>query len=339
MVRLGAKPLWGRDVEEFRRRVRLADELGYEVVAIGDSPAAWQDVVVSLTIAASEAPRLTLATAVTTPFLRHPLTLARAMLSVSELTDAEVVIGFGAGESAPAGLGRRGGTLAEVREYVLALRALLNGESAMWDGRKTSPLSGARPLRIFLAADGPKQLRLAGEIADGAIVIMGFDMRVVDWRLEQVRDGARDAGRDPAEIEIWATTFASVRDSRSEAIDDIAAYLAMIGSLGMERAWRRELVPPELQDAIEEMRKHYDPKQHIVVGSPMTKKMQELGLTDFLAGLCGLAGTAEDVRSALARLEEREISCVLAAVTGGVDPEGTLRRFAAAAHEGRKTAR
>jgi 5,10-methylenetetrahydromethanopterin reductase len=239
-MRLGSISLWGEDVDDFRREIRLAEELGYDVIGIGDSPAAWQDAVASLTVAALETTKPTLATAVTTPFLRHPLALARSMLSVAQLAGGDrVVVGFGGGGSAPAGLGRTGGSLKEVREYVLALRALLNGESITWEGYTTAPLANARPLRIFIAADGPRQQALAGEIADGVIVNLGMSMDIVDQRLENVRAGAGAAGRDPDDVEIWGYTYASVRDRREDAIADIAAFLAIMGALWTRRPYAR----------------------------------------------------------------------------------------------------
>ena len=71
-MRLGSISLWGDDLEAFRRQLRLAEELGYDAIGIGESPSVWQDMCVTLALAAQETSRATLATTVTTPFLRHP---------------------------------------------------------------------------------------------------------------------------------------------------------------------------------------------------------------------------------------------------------------------------
>jgi 5,10-methylenetetrahydromethanopterin reductase len=330
-VRLGAIANWGSDLEGFREQARLAEELGYEVFGVGDTPAAWQDMIVSLAVAAAETKTMTLATTVTTPFLRHPLALARGMLSIADLVDDRVVIGFGAGGSGPASVGRKTGTLKEVRDYVVALRALLNGESATWEGFETARLVNARPLKIFIGADGPKQQQAAAEIADGVMINVGMSTEVVRKRIEHIRESAAAAGRDPDEIEIWGYTYASVRDSRDDAIADISAFLAVMGSIWMKRPYARALAPPELVDKLDEMRRNYDPREHVVVGGRMATVVQELGLTDFLAGLCAVAGTPDEVRDGIRALEDLGVSCVLAALPGQVDPAGTLRRFAEAA--------
>jgi alkanesulfonate monooxygenase SsuD/methylene tetrahydromethanopterin reductase-like flavin-dependent oxidoreductase (luciferase family) len=330
-MRLGAIVLCDDDVPAFREQVRLTEELGYEVLGIGDSPAAWQDLLVSLTLAAQETERITLATAVTTPILRHPVALARGLLSVAELAQGRFVIGIGAGGSAPAAAGRTGATLREMREYILALRALLNGESITWDGLRTPPLARAAPLRIVIAADGPRQQRLAAELGDGVMVNLGMSLPRVQDTVKHVRTAAREAGRTPEEIELWGYTYASVRDRHADAVGDITAFLAVMGSLWMRRPYARRLVPPELSAAVERMIESYDPTEHVVVGGRMAQLVEELGLSEFLAGLCAVAGTPEEVGDALAAIEQRGIGCVLAALPGQADPIGTLHRFAAAA--------
>ena len=330
-MRLGSISLWGKDLDAFREEVRLAERLGYSVIGVGDSPAAWQDMVVGMTVAALETRSATLAPAVTAPMIRHPVVLARAMMSLADLSGGRVVIGLGAGGSAPAALGRKGATVRETREYILALRAVLQGESITWDGMKTAPLVDARPLPIFLGANGPKQQRLAGEVADGVIMSMGLAGDVVDEQIRNVRAGEEAAGRTPGEVEVWGYTYASVRDDRDQAIEDISAFLAVTAGLGMRRPYLRALVPPELSDGIDEVIRSYDPREHVVVGSRAALLVQELGLGEFLAGLGAVAGTPDDVAAAIRGLRERGVSCLIAALPGQVDPAGTLHRFAAAA--------
>jgi len=60
-MKLGICSLWGPDLAAFRAEVRLASDLGYELITVGDSPAGWHDLHVSLTIAALEAPNAMLA--------------------------------------------------------------------------------------------------------------------------------------------------------------------------------------------------------------------------------------------------------------------------------------
>ena len=50
---------------------------------------------------------------------------------------------------------------------------------------------------IYLAASGPKTLRLAGQIADGAVIRTGLTPAIVRDSIAQVHAGAREAGATP----------------------------------------------------------------------------------------------------------------------------------------------
>src|SRR5438105_9368575 len=326
-MRLGCISLWGDDLGAFKRQIRLAEELGYDAIGIGESPSAWQDMCVTLALAAQETERATLVTTVTTPFLRHPVVLARAMLSVSDLADGRVTIAIGSGGSAVGAIGRGPSTMRQLREYVLAVRVLLNGESVTWDGHRTEPLVRAHPMPIYIPADGPNSLRLAAEIADGVIINAGMAMPFVDQRVDAIRAATKDAGRNPDEIAIWCYSYVSLRDTSEAAIADITAFLAVRGGLWMQKPYARALVPPELEEAVERMVREYTTTEHTVVGSRQAELVAGLGLADWLAGLTALAGTPGDVAAGVQRLEERGVSLVFAALPGNADPEGTLRRF------------
>jgi hypothetical protein len=69
-MRLGTCHLWGHDLTQFRAEIRLSSELGFEVIALGDSPAGWHELYVSMMVAAREAPRALITSYVTSPFVR-----------------------------------------------------------------------------------------------------------------------------------------------------------------------------------------------------------------------------------------------------------------------------
>jgi hypothetical protein len=71
-MKLGIISMWGDDLAAFRNQIRLAEELGFALVGLGDSPVGWHELYVSMTIAAQETTSVTLAPMVTTPIARHP---------------------------------------------------------------------------------------------------------------------------------------------------------------------------------------------------------------------------------------------------------------------------
>src|SRR3546814_8332326 len=51
----------------------------------------------------------------------------------------------------------------------------------------------------------------------------------LEQRIAAVHAAAREAGRDPAKIDIWAVSFASIRETRAQAIDDLKAFIVVNG--------------------------------------------------------------------------------------------------------------
>lgn len=329
-MRLGTILLWG-DLAVFRDQLALAEELGYEVIGIGDSPSAWHELYVSLTVAALHTRSALLTPMVTAPFLRHPFAAASAMSSLHELTGGRVALTIGSGGSALRSIGRpRAASPAELGGYVRALRALLEGGVAEVDGFTTAQLTRARPLPVQISADSPKGLRLAGELADTVVMSVGLNLDLVDRKITQVRAAAEAAGRDPDSVDVWGMSFVSVRGSRAEANADISAFLASTAGMGLKAPHMRALIPPDLLPAVKEIEVRYDPRQHVVVGGSNARLVEELGLTEFVTGLNSITGDEQQVATHLRELERRGVSCVLAALPGNADPDGTLRRFAAA---------
>jgi alkanesulfonate monooxygenase SsuD/methylene tetrahydromethanopterin reductase-like flavin-dependent oxidoreductase (luciferase family) len=327
-MRIGCISLWGGDVAAFRREIRLAEDLGYELVTVGDSPIGWHDLYVSLSIVAHETRRATLGPMVTAPFIRHPAVNAGAMSSLYELTGGRAALTLGTGASSVNGVGRAAATQVQMREYLLAMRALFNGESIHWDGYTVNPLRHARKVPLYYAALGPKALHMAGEIADGVVLPVGSSLPAVEEKILAVHAGARAAGRDPSMIDLWAFSFCSVRPSRAKALQDITAFLAASGAYALSAPHAFAKVPAPLQERVRELQSRYDTAEHVVVGGSNARLVEELGLVDYLAGLSTIAGTPEETGQVLRGLAALGITSFLCALPGNADPHGTLHRLA-----------
>src|SRR4030095_1191527 len=96
-------------------------------------------------------------------------------------------------------IGAKAVSLAELREYTLAIRSLMTEGQAEHHGRPPTFACSRVRVPIYLAASGPKTLRLAGRIADGAVIRTGLTPEIVRDSIAQVHAGAREAGRDPAD--------------------------------------------------------------------------------------------------------------------------------------------
>jgi len=153
-----------------------------------------------------------LGTAIVNVYTRGPQTLASTVAGMAELAPGRFCLGIGAG-SPPIveqwnGIAYRK-PLTRVRETVLFLRQALSGERVVFEGetiriagfRLSSVPSAAVPIHV--AALRPGMLRIAGGLADGAILnwLSAEDVRK---SVAVVREAALGAGRDPNAVEITA---------------------------------------------------------------------------------------------------------------------------------------
>lgn len=326
---LGSCHLWGNDLAGFRDEVRSAAELGFETIAIGDSPAGWRELGVTMAVAALEAPDALVTSFVTSPFVRHPLITANAICSVSALNGGRVALGLSTGGSNVMAIGRRQATQAQIRDYLQALRSLFAGEPATYAGRPVSPLRHSIRVPIYYSAFGPKALQLAGEQADGVILFVSDDLEQLDRKLELVRGGASAAGRDPDEIDVWATSYTSIRDSRAAALDDLKAFLVVNGVMLKMVPGLMDNVPEEFHAPLDELSRRYDPTEHVVADGGNAQLVDELGLLELLGRFDTIAGTAEHVSGVLDGLAARGVSTFIATLPGHADKLGTLQRLSA----------
>lgn len=329
-MKLGICSLWGADLEAFRAEVRLASDLGYDLITVGDSPAGWHELYVSLTLAALEAPNAVLAPLVTSPFLRHPIVTANALCSIDELSDGRVALGLATGGSSVLAIGRMPATQVEIRAEMAALKGLFAGESVEWHGAPVKPLRFPRAIPIYYSAFGPKALALAGEQADGVILFAGEQhLDGLAARIGAVRTAAAEAGRDPAGIDIWVISYASVRPTREAAYDDLKAFIA-VNAMAMRTPETLAQVPTQFRAKVLEFQSRYDPTEHVVVGGKNVALMEELGLTEYLREFDTLAGPVDVAADMLRKLEALGVSTFIAALPGHADPVETIRGLAAA---------
>ena len=90
---------------------------------------------------------------------------------------------------------------AELAETVPRLRAWMAGQRGC---RRRASAGRTSSVPIMLCATGPKNLRVAGALADIVMIYVGVHPASVRWAIEHVRAGAEEAGRDPDEVEIAA---------------------------------------------------------------------------------------------------------------------------------------
>jgi 5,10-methylenetetrahydromethanopterin reductase len=189
----------GRRIPEVVEFVRRCEEAGFHGVGIHDHHHSGRDVYVTLALAASRTNELTLYPATSNTVTRHPLVLAALANSLEEVASGRTFLTLAPGFLSVESAGQRGASLERLREDVVTIRRLLAGE-AVSSGETVMRLRNhpEGPLPVLLTASGPRLLELAGEVADGALMLVGLHPESIAAAREHLRIGAQRARRDPA---------------------------------------------------------------------------------------------------------------------------------------------
>jgi 5,10-methylenetetrahydromethanopterin reductase len=216
---------------EFGGMVERIEALGYDNLWLTDSSLHARNAYAYLTLAAGRSSTLQLGTAVTNPLTRHPAITATAAATVDEISGGRMILGIGAGDRPLLALGLRPAKLVSVRGSIDAIRALWAGETVsvtdeaftLDDAHMRVP---ARPsIPIYISASGPKMLELAGEIADGVILLVGLFEEGLSWAIDHVENGATTAGRRRPHVAVFAYgAIDEDEDTALEAARTIAAW-------------------------------------------------------------------------------------------------------------------
>ncbi len=239
----------------FHESVQAAERAGYERAWLVDGQMLWQDLYVYMTHALDATGRIVVGSAVTNPLTRHPSVTASAHATLADLHPGRVVLGIGRGDNAVRTLGLKPVPTAELAETVPLLRAWMAGEEA----------GGARirwadeHVPIMICATGPKNLRLAGALADVAMIYVGVHPASVRWAIDHVRAGAEEAGRDPDDVEIAALCAMHISNDQEEAWEECRwAPAACANHIAYALKWNADHGMPEEMTRLVAARDEYD---------------------------------------------------------------------------------
>lgn len=209
--RIGIVPFWkGYDRKEVLRAARLADELGYHSIWI---PEAWSyEQFQLLTEVALATRQLRVATGIANVFSRSAGLLAMSAATLDEISEGRAILGLGtSGKNVVEnfhGIPYEK-PLTRLRETILIAQALWRGErlapemSTLFDARhfklEMKPLRPKIP--VYVASLQEKAIREVGRVADGWLPTF-WPYRHLRDGIALLAEGAREAGRDPNEIDV-----------------------------------------------------------------------------------------------------------------------------------------
>jgi alkanesulfonate monooxygenase SsuD/methylene tetrahydromethanopterin reductase-like flavin-dependent oxidoreductase (luciferase family) len=234
------------DPDSTIERILAADRSGLDLIGVQDHPyqRRFFDTWTLLAYVAARTERVRLLPDVINLPLRLPSVLAKSAASLDVLSGGRVELGLGAGAfwdaiEAMGGPRRTPGASVDALEEAIAiLRGFWSGERSVRfegehyrvKGAKPGP-PPAHPIGIWVGAYGPRMLRLTGRLGDGWLPSLGGGYVTPDDapRMQSMVDeGARAAGRDPAEIERAANVPALDGDPAARA-DQLARVATELG--------------------------------------------------------------------------------------------------------------
>ncbi len=186
----------GLPVVETAEFIAGCEAAGFSGVGIHDHQHSGRDVYLTLAMAAERTSGITLYPATTNPVTRHPGVLASLAHTLEEIAPGRVRLTVGPGYLAVGNIGRPRASLETMRQAVLAIRRLLRGETVVFNGTETRLRNTSEtPTPIFMTAAGPRMVELAGEVADGALMLVGLHPDAIAAARRRLETGAERAGR------------------------------------------------------------------------------------------------------------------------------------------------
>jgi probable F420-dependent oxidoreductase len=281
--------------------MRKAEQLGFGHGWTFDSTVLWQEPFVIYSRILDATARMTVGPLVTNPGTRDWSVLASLFATLNDMYGNRTVCAIGRGDSALRVVGRKPETLASVAACMRTVKDLAEGREAELNGVKVKiPWVAGGKLPMWMAAYGPKALKLVGEQADG-FVLQCADPDIARWTIGSVRDAAAAVGRDPGEITICVSAPAYVTDGIEHAREQCRWFGGMVGNHVADLVARYGAdgpVPKALTEYIKG-REGYDYSHHGRAGNPSTDFVPD----EIVDRFC-LLGPAQAQRERLAELAD-----------------------------------
>lgn len=235
--------------------------------------------------------KIRLGLGVTNPYTRNLALLAMSVATTDMLSGGRFILGLGRSEkhSIEAEMGIPYGTpLRKLEESIKALGGLFKGETVYnpYLGLKAvslrlKPKSGK--VSIYLAASGPKTLRLAGKVADGVILNAYSPIGYVRYAIGEVKAGAEEAGRKSDEVDITCVLIVRMVKDMSSIMGSMKKRVAsmlcepLIGELLLEKGG---FGSPSLRELRPLMNAGEEDKAARLVSEDLAKAMYVAGSRD-----------------------------------------------------------
>jgi probable F420-dependent oxidoreductase len=291
-------------IDRILRLSQQAESAGFTYTWMFDSHVLWMEPFPLMALIAANTKRMHIGTCVTNPAVRDVTVAASLFATLNLVSQGRMEMGIGRGDSSRRVLGKKPTTLEYLEEFVRTFRDLNAGKAVDYEGVPTRlPWATAGVPRVWVAGYGPKALRTAGKIGDG-VILQFADPDLIDWCMGFVREGAREAGRDPAKIEVMSAAPVWISDDLALAREHVRWFPALVSNhvVDLVSRYKPEELPASLTSFIRN-RPGYNYLHHAEVGSDNATFVSD----EIVDRFC-IVGPAHLHRKKLAALAEAGVS-------------------------------
>ena len=252
---------------------RKAEAAGFGYGWTFDSHVLWQETFVLYPLLLEATSSMVIGPMVTNPGTRDWSVIGSLFATLNDRYGNRTICGIGRGDSARRYIGQAPVTLPVLSDAMTVIKGLAEGREVEHHGQPLRiPWVGeGASLPMWMAAYGPKALRLVGEQADG-FILQTADPDIARWTFRSVRAAAEAAGRDPSSITMCVAAPAYVGDDVAHQREQLRWFGGMVGNHVADLVARYGTdgpVPHVLTDYIAG-RQAYDYEHHGQAGNPST---------------------------------------------------------------------
>lgn len=243
-VEISPRYLTNTGLESILTSARIAESAGIESIWLPEDPFHW-DAFAVLGAIATATDQIRLGTGVTNPYVRPPHLQAMSVSTLDRLSKGRAFLGLG--RSLPAWYQQLLST--NVRNSVNVMEETISLLRQWWEppyqasssgyfnvNKLSRGFSGIQcQLPIYIAAVGPKMLKLAANIADG-IVLAWPSVMFLENIIPVFKQNVMQSGRNPDDVSIIVQTGFEVTENRDRTLEKMKDRMAVIHSVpGFDR--------------------------------------------------------------------------------------------------------
>ena len=247
---VGVLQLSMEPVHETVAMAKACEDAGFDAFWIAEAYPWWRkhsfearSSTAILAVIASQTRRIQLGWGIISPYTRHPVQIAMEARVMQDLTGERFLLGLGASKifmkETGEGEGEKIGPATVMRESIEVIRGVLNGAAFEYQGKvfaanvpalKKDAHTPREVPPVYVAATGPVLQKMSGSVGDGLLTASITTPAFVRYSRENMEEGARKAGKDPASLVLGSVIVGSIgRDSakgKEGAREQAAMYLA-----------------------------------------------------------------------------------------------------------------